>query len=117
MAKSQQVKVPCGRCDGKGAIASFTTRYSGKCFACSGSGYRWMTRATYEKKQALAKQHDDYFAEQRRLHPICKTCGYAHGGADGYTERACKCGLSGPALSGGVRLISSTPKEQLTYGE
>lgn len=32
--------VRCGRCDGLGAIASFSARYSGKCFACNGSGTR-----------------------------------------------------------------------------
>lgn len=92
---SARVAVKCGRCDGKGAIASFTTRYSGKCFACSGSGHRWMTRAAYEKQQAATKLHDEYFAAQRALHPMCSSCGYAMGGAEGYTETACKCGHTG----------------------
>lgn len=98
MAKKQDtVAVKCGRCDGVGAIASFSIKFSGKCFACGGSGVRYMSRAAYEKKQANRTAHEAYFAEQRRLHPICKDCGYAKGGADGWTETACKCGHTNKA--------------------
>jgi hypothetical protein len=97
MANSKRVAVKCGRCDGKGAIASFTARYSGKCFACGGSGHLWITQAAYEKQKAQKAEHDAYFAQQRAKHPLCPDCGYAKGGADGYTPAACKCG-HGPAL-------------------
>jgi hypothetical protein len=48
------VAVKCGRCNGKGAIASFSIRYSGKCFACDGSGVRYISRAAYAKRVAIA---------------------------------------------------------------
>jgi hypothetical protein len=59
---SATVAVKCGRCDGKGAIASFSVRFSGVCFACSGSGFRLISRAAYEKKKALRKAQGAYCA-------------------------------------------------------
>jgi hypothetical protein len=89
--KAQMVAVKCGRCDGRGAIASFTTRYSGKCFACGGSGKRLMTKAAFEKKQALMQAAEEQAAAQRAMYPICKNCGYATGGADSWNGVSCKC--------------------------
>jgi len=54
-APQKYVAVKCGRCNGKGAIASFSIRYSGKCFACDGSGIRYISRAAYAKRVANAK--------------------------------------------------------------
>jgi hypothetical protein len=52
---ARKVAVKCGRCDGKGAIACFSAQYSGKCFACDGSGFRFISEAAWKKKQALRK--------------------------------------------------------------
>ena len=52
---STKVAVKCGRCDGKGAIASFSVRYSGVCFACGGSGFRLISRAAFNRRTAIAK--------------------------------------------------------------
>jgi hypothetical protein len=52
---STRVAVRCGRCDGAGAIASFSVRYSGVCFACGGSGFRLISRAAYNRRAAIAK--------------------------------------------------------------
>lgn len=60
--RSTKVAVKCGRCDGKGAIACFSAQYSGKCFACGGSGFRLISEATWKKQQALRKAHDAHFA-------------------------------------------------------
>lgn len=53
------VAVKCGRCDGEGAIASFSVRYSGVCFACGGSGFRLISKAAYEKRKALRRAMDE----------------------------------------------------------
>lgn len=50
--RSTTVAVKCGRCDGKGAIASFSVRYSGVCFACGGSGFRLIPRSRWEALKA-----------------------------------------------------------------
>lgn len=50
--RTATVAVKCGRCDGKGAIASFSVRYSGVCFACGGNGFRLISRAAYLKRKA-----------------------------------------------------------------
>jgi len=52
-----KVAVQCGRCCGAGAIASFSARYSGKCFACNGSGVRYISVAAWKRQQALRKAH------------------------------------------------------------
>jgi hypothetical protein len=57
--RSEQVAVKCGRCNGAGAIASFSARYSGVCFACGGSGVRFISQAAYNKRRAIAKATKD----------------------------------------------------------
>lgn len=47
-----RVAVTCGRCNGAGAIASFSARYSGKCFACSGSASILVTRQRAARMKA-----------------------------------------------------------------
>ncbi len=47
------VAVMCGRCCGKGAIESFSVHYSGKCFACGGSGVRYVSRAKYNREHGI----------------------------------------------------------------
>lgn len=53
--QSKSVGVTCGRCNGAGAIASFSIRYSGKCFACNGSGVRYISRAAFERLNAISR--------------------------------------------------------------
>lgn len=50
---STKIAVQCGRCCGAGAIASFSIKYSGKCFACNGSRVRYISAAAWRKQKAL----------------------------------------------------------------
>jgi hypothetical protein len=52
--KNGTVAVICGRCQGAGAIASFSARYSGKCFPCGGSGVLFISKAAYARRAATA---------------------------------------------------------------
>jgi hypothetical protein len=61
--QSAHVAVKCGRCNGDGAIASFSLKYSGVCFACGGSGFRFISQAAYKKRKALRRAQ----AEQQSL--------------------------------------------------
>lgn len=49
------VAITCGRCNGACAIASFSAKYSGKCFACGGSGVRFVSKAAYARQRAATR--------------------------------------------------------------
>jgi hypothetical protein len=53
--RNEKVAMKCGRCNGAGAIACFSAQYSGKCFACGGSGFRLISQAAYEKQKAARR--------------------------------------------------------------
>lgn len=52
--RTPKIAVTCGRCNGAGAIASFSLQYSGKCFACNGSGVRFISQAEHKRRVTLA---------------------------------------------------------------
>jgi hypothetical protein len=66
---TEKVAVKCGRCNGEGAIACFTQRYSGVCFACGGSGFRLISLAAYKRRRTLVtaqKAHSDVLPEVQK---------------------------------------------------